>query len=210
MRDAPQLVTWRARGGGPHDLTRGAVLILPGGYASDRSRYCPLIDLELRGPGRRLAARGAAVGVGVHLLRYRYRGWNDADPVADTRWALDRLAERDGDVPVVLLGYSMGGRAALWAAAGRNVVAVAAIAPWLPGDDPIDQLAGRRVLMVHGTRDRSEARPEWSLDYAVRARGVAVELTRCELDGVGHHVLWRSPSARAMVGDFALGALVAR
>ena len=49
----------------------------------------------------------------VGQVRYRYRGWNgvDADPVADVRQALDELADLVGEVPVVLVGHSMGGRA---------------------------------------------------------------------------------------------------
>ena len=48
-------------------------------------------------------------------LRYAVRGWNGAQesPLADARWALDRIAERFGDLPVGLVGHSMGGRVAL-------------------------------------------------------------------------------------------------
>ncbi len=205
MERVPQLTTWTARSADQVGASCAA-LVLPGGYATGHGRYCPLLDLELRGLGRTLADRGADRGLAVHLLRYRNRGWNGAraDPVVDTRWALTRLADRHGPVPVILVGYSMGGRAAVWAAGGANVTAVVAIAPWLPGGDPVDGLQGRRALILHGSRDRSEARPELSLAYAERARALGVDLVRRELPGIGHHVLWRSRSARTTVTDFVL------
>ncbi|MBK8075610.1 MAG: hypothetical protein IPK24_08615 [Kineosporiaceae bacterium] len=115
------MTTWTARSADQVGASCAA-LVLPGGYATGHGRYCPLLDLELRGLGRTLADRGADRGLAVHLLRYRNRGWNGAraDPVVDTRWALTRLADRHGPVPVILVGYSMGGRAAVWAAGGAN------------------------------------------------------------------------------------------
>ena len=43
-----------------------------------------------------------------------------ASPVPDTLWALDQLAARFPDVPVALVGHSMGGRAAMYAAGARQ------------------------------------------------------------------------------------------
>src|SRR3546814_13997717 len=54
-------------------------------------------------------------GTRTWLLRYAQRGWNDPgkpSPVPDARWALDRVRDEVGDVPVVLLGHSMGARTA--------------------------------------------------------------------------------------------------
>ena len=83
-------------------------------------RSLPLLNAIaiLRQDSRPLTAAGPA----VHLLRYRYRGWNAsaADPVLDTTWALEEIASRHPGGPVVLVGHSMGGRAALWAAARRT------------------------------------------------------------------------------------------
>ncbi len=73
--------------------------------------------------------------------------------------------------PVVLVGHSMGGRAALGAAGAPNVVAVCALAPWLDGSDPVDQLAGRTVLIAHGDRERYTD-PGESYAYALRAKAV--------------------------------------
>ena len=76
-------------------------------------------------------------GLAVARLRYRVRGWNGADaaPVADAHWALDQLTARFPGVPIALVGHSMGGRAALYAAGHPAVRAVVGLAPWIePGD----------------------------------------------------------------------------
>ncbi len=85
-------------------------------------------------------------GLAVAQVRYRVRGWNGAErsPVADTSWALDELATRFPDVPVALVGHSMGGRAAIYAAGARRVRAVVGLAPWIEPGDPVAPLTGRR------------------------------------------------------------------
>jgi len=91
----------------------------------------------------RRATRGADVA--VWQLRYRYGGWNEPyrDPLRDVSWALDEVRRRHPDAVVVLIGHSMGGRAALWAAGEPTVVAVCALAPWIEPGDPAGQVAGR-------------------------------------------------------------------
>ena len=124
---------------------------------------------------RHLAAAGEADGLAVWRLRFRYRGWNpggvdDAHPVADVRWAVRQLREQHGDVPVVLVGHSMGGRAALRAADEPGVVGLVGLAPWVTPDEPYKQVIGRRLLVVHGTRDRmTSATNSKALVDAVRA-----------------------------------------
>ncbi|WP_143570651.1 alpha/beta fold hydrolase, partial [Streptomyces acidiscabies] len=114
---------------------RAAVVMLHGGAVNDvrPSRDRQLAALRMRPVARAL---GAAVGedVLVTRVRYRVRGWNgvQADPVRDTLGTLDDLAERYGDVPTVLVGHSMGGRAALHAAGHPLVHAVVGLAPWWP------------------------------------------------------------------------------
>ncbi|ALO98705.1 hypothetical protein SHL15_7708 [Streptomyces hygroscopicus subsp. limoneus] len=107
-------------------------------------------------------------------VRYRLRGWNGerADPVRDTQRALELLAEAAGPVPVVLVGHSMGARAALRAAGFPQVRAVLALAPWYPPGEPVRQLRGRRIAVLHGDRDRVTS-PADSADFVRRARAVA-------------------------------------
>ncbi|MCW2584191.1 MAG: uncharacterized protein JWQ53_2981, partial [Klenkia sp.] len=55
-------------------------------------------------------------GIQTALVRYRVAGWNGeaADAYQDVQWSIDQLREDVGkDVPIVLVGHSMGGRAAL-------------------------------------------------------------------------------------------------
>jgi len=77
--------------------------------------------------GRRL--QGEAVG--VRPLRYDTAGWNGdgGERIADARWALDLVRREAGDVPVVLVGHSMGGRTACRVADHELVRGVVALAP---------------------------------------------------------------------------------
>jgi dienelactone hydrolase len=110
-------------------------------------------------------------GVVVGRVRYRCRGWNGgrADAARDTLRALDELALLVGPLPVVLVGHSMGGRAALSAAGHDMVGGVVALAPWCPEGEPVRQLAGRRAVLLHGDRDRV-ADPQDSVAFTARAR----------------------------------------
>ncbi|MFF4652691.1 alpha/beta hydrolase [Streptomyces sp. NPDC001380] len=191
---------------------RAVALALPGGSVASTRRPLRIAAWGLRPLLERLNAVGGPAGVAAHVLRYRYRGWNGAEAhtAADTQWALEEVRRRYGDVPVALVGNSLGGRAAFWAAGHPLVVSVAGVAPWLPDGDPVDQLAGRRVLILHGDRDRSEAAPELSLAYAERARKATPDLCRLEVGGAGHLMLGRAPDVWALTADFVLGTLGVR
>ncbi len=90
-----------------------------------------------------------------------------------------------GPVPVVLIANSMGGRASFRAAACPTVAGVVQVSPWLPNCEPVDQVAGRKVLILHGDRNQSDAPFELSLEYASRARAVVPDLARMEVGGLG-------------------------
>ena len=124
----------------------------PGGGAGAARRAVGEPGTDLPGAARRAAdvpvrpraaARGTRQGLAVWAVHYRYRGWNgrQASPLADVGWALAEVRRRHGDVPVVLLGHSMGGRAALRRPGDPSVRAVLALAPWLP--DGASRAAGR-------------------------------------------------------------------
>ncbi|MFJ2189417.1 alpha/beta hydrolase [Kitasatospora sp. NPDC087861] len=202
-----QLTPWTGDGG--TDQVKGVALLLPGGFLRSRRGPVKVAELGLRDLAAEVTARGRPHGVAVHLLRYRYSGWNgaDADTAVDTRWALDELARRYGPVPVVLIGNSLGGRAAFWCAGHPNVVGVAGIAPWLPSGDQVDHLAGRRVLIVHGTGDRSAANATQSLEYALRARAVVPDLARYEAPGANHYLIRQAGDISALTTTFTLATL---
>jgi pimeloyl-ACP methyl ester carboxylesterase len=85
-------------------------------------------------------------------VRYRVRSWRRLDDcVEDLRDGM----EAAGDVPLALLGFSMGGAVATRAAADARVTDVIGIAPWLPDALDVSPLAGRRLTVVHGSLDRN-------------------------------------------------------
>jgi predicted esterase len=135
-----------------------------------------------------IARRVARVGRGqlaVFRLLNATRGWDTHHtPVADARWALQFIGEQLGDLPVGLIGHSLGGRAALLAAGEPSVRSVVALAPWVyPTDNP-GSLAGRRILVVHGSADRV-ASPQRSFAVSRRlARSAAVGYI--QIDGAKH------------------------
>lgn len=149
---------------------------------------------------------GRREGLAVAQLRYRVVGYNDGDPVADVEWAIRELRERFGEVPVCLVGHSMGARACVRAAGTEGVVAVAGLAPWLTPADPVKQVAGRTVMLAHGLRDRITD-PARSRAWAELAYPYALRLCRFELAGTGHAMLERFQTWQRLVRHFTLGSL---
>jgi pimeloyl-ACP methyl ester carboxylesterase len=185
-------------------------LVLHGGRERSTEAVEPgqLAVRRMRPFARRLAAEGGRDGLEVVSLRYRVRGWNgdDRSPVSDAEWALDQIAERHGDVPVTLVGHSMGGRTAVAVAGHRNVVALAVLAPWLPAGEPSAQVAGRAVLVAHGRLDTTTS-PRGSLAWARRAAAVTDRIWRVELRWERHGMLLRAPTWHALTTEFSLWAL---
>jgi dienelactone hydrolase len=126
----------------------------------------------------------------VARLRYAVRGWNGEleSPVSDARWALDQLSVRFPDLPIGLVGHSMGGRTALRVAGHDGVRSVVALAPWLPRGEPTRQLAGRKVLLVHGSADRMTS-PRGSAVVAEQLREAGVAASFIEIVGERHAML---------------------
>jgi pimeloyl-ACP methyl ester carboxylesterase len=171
---------------------RAAVLVLHGG--KDRSRAAvtgrSLSWQRAAVLGRTLGRRLHDDRVAVRLLRFRTVGWNGdgADTVADARWALDGVRDQIGDVPVVLVGHSMGGRAACHAADHPSVHGVVALAPWLPPDESVDALTDRELHAAHGRRDRI-TRAADTRAYVERAAEVASAASFTDMGDRGHYLL---------------------
>jgi predicted esterase len=199
-------VTVRAAAG----PTRAVVLVLPGGAEKSTAPTSPrqLPARRMRSFAIAMRRASADLGLAAWTLHYRYRGWNgpQASPLPDIGWALDRVREQHGEVPVLLLGHSMGGRAALRMAGDRSVRAVAAFAPWLPDGEPFEQLAGRRVLIAHGTLDRVTS-PRASRRYADRARAVTGEVTWRPVRGDTHAMLIRFRTWQRLAIEFTRASL---
>jgi alpha-beta hydrolase superfamily lysophospholipase len=190
--------------------TTAVVLVLPGGKARSTEPGDPaqLAWARMRPFAATLHRRGAGLGVAVWSVRYRYRGWNgdEQSPVDDTRWALDEVRRRHGGVPVVLVGHSMGGRTALAVGGDESVVGVCAMAPWVEGADPVEQLAGRAVFIAHGTADLVTSAPA-SRRYARRAAAVTSPVGRVLVVGDIHAMLLRWRRWHTMAASVALAML---
>lgn len=153
------------------------------------------------------------LGVVVGRVRYRCRGWNGgrADAARDTLRALDELGLLLGRLPVVLVGHSMGGRAALHAAGHDLVGGVVALAPWCPPQDPVMQLAGRQAVLLHGERDRVTD-PRQSVEFTARARRAGaragtVLVARGEHSMLRRAVTWQSLTTRTVAAFLGVGSL---
>ncbi|MEU4241795.1 hypothetical protein [Actinoplanes sp. NPDC026619] len=178
---------------------RAVVLVLHGGQVTSTARarrglaWARMLPFA-RGVAR--ATRGDAVA--VWLLRYRVRGWNGPaeDPLPDVRWALDEARRRHPGAAIVLVGHSLGGRAALRFAAEPGVAGICALAPWLERDDPL--VHGRApVLIAHGDRDRVTD-PAASAAYAARIGATFVPVA-----GDMHAMLRRPLFWQRLVTGFA-------
>jgi dienelactone hydrolase len=183
---------------------RGVVVIAHGGQAVSTAPTAAFQPAVLRMIPV-AAAIGQALrdsGVLVRRPRFRVRGWNGphASPVQDLSELLDDIHDRFGPVPVVLVGHSMGARAAMRAAGHRSVAAVAGLAPWLPPGEPVGQLAGRRILLAHGTADIvTSAAETWA--YAERARALT-KVTEIEVRGGDHPMIRRASLWHALAATF--------
>jgi pimeloyl-ACP methyl ester carboxylesterase len=191
----PALMTLAPRG-----QVRGVALLAHGGRSHSTASGSPLQTPALRMYPFLLDLHRAGRGDGLVAcqLRYRLRGYNDGDPVHDVEWALAQIADRHGEVPVCLVGHSMGGRAVLRAAGAEQVRAVAALAPWLPDGEPTEQLADRTIVIAHGARDRVTS-PARSLNYALAAHAASGRLCRFEVARSGHAMLERFATWQRLV-----------
>jgi pimeloyl-ACP methyl ester carboxylesterase len=193
----------------PRVSTKGVVLVAHGGQTSSTVPTSPLQPAVLRmipvAAAIRMALRGSGAAIQRH--RFRVRGWNGAlaSPVGDLNEALDAVVAKFGSVPVVLVGHSMGARAAARAAGHPAVTAVAGLAPWLPPGEPVGQLAGRRVLLAHGSADGVTSPAEtWA--FLERARAVT-EVSAVEVRDGDHAMVRRACLWHAIAAEFARAAL---
>ncbi|MFH8614180.1 alpha/beta hydrolase [Streptomyces sp. NPDC017979] len=192
----------------------GVVLVLPDGEPESTrgpSRRAHLSALSL---GRALARGGRSDGLVVFPVHYRSRGWNGAEagPAADADWALAEVTRRYGDIPVCLAGHGLGARAALRSAGHPAVSSVLAMAPWLPRQgaedppEPVKQLVGRQVLIVHGTND-ARADPDLSYRLAERAKKANRDTCRFEVHTDGNALRQHHAEVLALAVDFVRGSL---
>jgi pimeloyl-ACP methyl ester carboxylesterase len=185
-----------------------AVLVLHGGAqrpGNPEVSPAQLSVLRMVPVAQRLAREGRG-RLAVFRVLNSARGWDaSTTPVDDVAWALAAVRERYGDLPVGLVGHSLGGRAALLAGGSPGVRSVVALNAWVyPTDAP--DLRGRRVLFVHGSDDR--------IAEPARARAVArrlssrAEVTWVDVPGGRHAMLRHGRTFEREAARFTAGALL--
>lgn len=200
-----------------------AVLVLHGGYENGTeppppgllnlpgARMRPFVRALRRAtratPGPQSVPESGA-DVLVRQVRYAHRGWNGdrADALHDALAALDALGEEADGAPVVLLGHSMGARAALLAAGHPLVRGVVGLAPWCPPGDPVTQLAGRDVVLVHSSRDRITS-PQATQSLTTRARRAGARTCMVTVRGGDHAMIRRAPAWHRLTTTLVTGLL---
>jgi len=192
---------------------RAVALVLHGGRSTSMSpvRAGQLAVLRMKPFANSLVRAGDGHGLAVARLRFTVRGWNGGQqsPVHDVRWALDELAGRYPGVPVALVGHSMGGRAAMYAAGHEHVRAVVGLAPWMEAGDPSAQLAGRRVLIAHGDGDRMTSAAA-SAAYAREAARVAESVSHVSIRNERHAMLRRARLWHEIATGYVLAVMCNR
>jgi len=173
---------------------RAVILMLHGGKDSSN------VPVDERSLSRRrslsmqdaIAPAALDDAISTWLLTYRVRGWNGGGgPVADARWALEQVRRELGEVPVCLLGHSMGARTAIHVADHPQVTGVVGLAPWWPGDESIAALTGKHLMAAHGRRDRITSYRQ-TTRFVELARQMATSAGLRDMGPVGHYMLRRS------------------
>ncbi|MEU9159523.1 alpha/beta hydrolase [Streptomyces sp. NPDC048424] len=190
----------RTGSGSTESPVNGVVLLLPGA-----SRFSP-------GPVRPLARALARAGGAEGLVTHAVIHGGESSREEQAGWAADEAVRRYGDVPVCLAGYGAGATAALRAAGHGAVNSVLAMAPCLAeaaaqdSPEPVKQLSGRQVLIVHGTND-ARSDPETSFRLAARAKKANRSTCRFEVHSDGHGLREHQAEVVALAVDFVLGAV---
>jgi alpha-beta hydrolase superfamily lysophospholipase len=188
----------------------GVVLVLHGGANrrdDPRVSAAQLSVLRMIPIARRIARLGRG-RVAVLRLLNSHRGWDTTHtPVADVRWALEEIAGRFGDLPVSLVGHSLGGRAALGSLGQERVRSAVALAPWLAESEPLPEVSETQVLIIHGDQDRI-ASPKRSAEFSQRL-GRITPVSYVVVAGGRHSMLRHHNRFSRPAAEFAVATLTA-
>ena len=198
------------RGSKPPDA-KGVVLVLHGGGEHGRRPVTWRSSAVLRmWPFARAIERAGRGDLAVVRLRNSVFGWNgdDTSPVHDARWALDVIRSEYPEVPIALVGHSMGGRVVLRLAGDVGVRAMVGLAPWVHESDEAHGGPGLTALLMHGSLDRTTD-PRATERMVARMRDRGVDARYRPVPRSGHAMLMRAPlwhrETAAFVRDALLG-----
>ncbi|MFC7727840.1 alpha/beta hydrolase [Nocardioides sp. GCM10028917] len=187
---------------------KGIVLVLHGGASrGDRAMVsaAQLSVLRMVPLAQRIAFAGRS-RLAVHRLLNTHRGWDSSTtPVMDVAWALDRVTDQHGNLPVALVGHSLGGRAALLAGHDPQVRSVVALNPWVMPTDRVG-LSDTPVLVVHGGEDRI-ALPTRSAELARRLASTT-PVGYVTIPGGRHAMVRHARAFEAYAADFVTATLL--
>lgn len=155
-------------------LANGAVICVNGGQSRDVPGTW---SASLEWLVERLAPEHP--GLAFAEVRYRIKSWKRLGLCIEDTAAAVREVVATGSRRVLLLGFSMGGAAAIGAAGHPAVTTVLGLAPWIPDRLDLSSLDGKRLAVLHGAWDRylpgipgvSPASSQRGFERA-RARGV--------------------------------------
>lgn len=184
--------------------TRALVLILHGGRAEapqpSRSRDVSYLRMLPFAPAVWRASRGLVAPVLVHNTD---GGWiaPSGSGLTQSRELVRRLAE-EYDRPVVLLGHSSGGWAALCSGGEDAVIGSVALAPWVDEGQPVEHLRDKVVRVIHGEAD-TVCSPQRSRDLIERLHAAGGDATYRSMPGghalLDHPLRWHQLAAHAVM-----------
>lgn len=178
------------------------IVVIAHGYGEHMGRYEHVAAL--------LVERGAVVYGPDHLGHGTSEGpralVTDFERVVDDlHGVIGNVRERQPDLPVVLIGHSMGGRAVVAAGDHPRVAGVLALAPWLPDGEPLTKLRPP-VTFAHGTDD-TITDPRATTAYADRLRAAGTPVTVYAVTDETHPMLHRATDWNTLVATFTAAAL---
>lgn len=188
--------------------TSAIALLLHGGRSvktqPDRFRDISYLRMLPFGMAVMRASRGR---VAPYLVHNTHGGWiaSSGSGLVQARALVRGLSETHG-LPVVLLGHSSGGWAALRIADEPGVAGAVALAPWVDEGEGVDHLvrSDAHVRVIHGESD-TVCSPVRSRAYVERAVRAGVDATFEGVPGGNHAMLdrpwrWHRRAGEAVTG----------
>ena len=175
--------------------TQAIALLLHGGRATElqpkRFRDISYLRMLPFASAVRRVSRGRVAPVLVHNT---HGGWvaQSGSGVVQARELVRRL-HAEYNLPIVLLGHSSGGWAAIRAGREKSVIGSVALAPWVADDEHAEPLREKIVRVIHGEND-TVCSPAKARRFVERLQALGADATYTEVPGGGHALIdkpWR-------------------